>query len=387
MNRQDGNREPSRSLGGRAAGTTLAIDLGTTNIVAAVDGLALPFACESGRSTLPSALAFLPTGEIEVGTAAKRRRSMDPENSIFSAKRIIGRGWSDPETEEFRRCYPMKLVDRDGEPAFETRAGLFSATDVAAKLLGTVREQVASETRFEKTVITVPPPFTAAQCTATLAAAESIGWHNVRLIDEPVAAAHAFAASSNSVARAGIFDLGGGTFDFSIVEWNGGRPKMICSETDPTVGGDEVDQLLAAWVAGRVLEEFNWDLRSYAEIHSRLILECERAKIRVGFFDGAKVDLAKVDPDGPAGSHQQEITRDVLGGLSDQLVRRTFATCDRVLRRAGTRPDELDAIFLSGGSTKLARVREGVEAYFGQPGRFEIEPTEVVAIGASLMPD
>jgi molecular chaperone DnaK (HSP70) len=234
-------------------------------------------------------------------------------------------------------------------------------------------------------VLAVPPPFSERQRDATLLAAETAGFQDLQLIDEPVAAAHAFANVSNRVTRAGVFDLGGGTFDFSVVDWTGDTPSLVCSHTDCSIGGDDIDRQIARWVADQVLEQHNWDLRNYSEINTRLLLECERAKIRLSFFEETAIELHKIDPDGPAASHELMIRSADLDVLSEELVRQTFVTCDRVLREAGVRPQDLEAIFLAGGSTHLAKVREGVEIYFGQPGRFELEPTEVVAIGASLV--
>jgi molecular chaperone DnaK len=366
--------------------TILAIDLGTTNIVAAGNGSALPLSCEKGRTSLPSAVAFLPNGTTEVGTAAKFRRSIDPDNSIFSAKRIIGRRWEEQETKEFCNSYPMSMIEKDGAPHFMTRAGLFSATDVASILLSMIHEEVSSAaTGFESVVMTVPPPFSERQRVETLVAADTAGFRDVQLVHEPVATAYAFGNVSNRVARAGVFDLGGGTFDFSVVDWTRDTPSLVCSQTNLSIGGDDIDQQIAKWVADQVLEEHNWDLRNYSEINTRLLLECERAKIRLSFFEETAIELHKIDPDGPAASQELEIRRADLDVLSEDLVRQTFVTCDQVLREADVRPQDLEAIFLAGGSTHLSKVREGVEIYFGQPGRFELEPTEVVAIGASLM--
>ncbi len=386
MNRRSASKKSSHSTKLENAPDLLAIDLGTTNLVAARSGSAIPLPRESGRSALPSVVAFLPNGSIEVGTGAKYRRSIDPNNSIFSAKRIIGRRWAEQETEEFRNRYPMSLIDNNGMPLFQTRAGPLGAVDVASILLSRIYEEVSSAAVGVKSiVITVPPLFLERQREATLLAAETAGLHDVRLIDEAAAAAYAFSNVSNRVTRAGVFDLGGGTFDFSVVDWTGGIPSLVCSGSDPLLGGDDIDQQVAEWVADQVLEEHNWDLRNYSEIYARLLLECERAKIRLSFFDETVIELCKIDPDGPAASHELAIRSRDLDVLSEGLVRQTFVTCDRVLGDADVRPQELDAIFLAGGSTHLAKVREGVEIYFGQPGRFELEPTEVVAIGASLV--
>ncbi len=363
----------------------LGIDLGTTNTVAAVDGVALPISGEDGRTTLPSIVSFLPNGTTQVGMAGKRRRMIDSRNTIFSAKRIIGRRWSDAMTQEFRARYPFELIEVEGDaPAFKTRAGVFSPTVVSAMILDTVCAQVRhTPSGIDRAIVTVPAAFGARQREATVAAAQKAGLSSVWLVDEPLATADAYLNVSNPVRRAGIYDLGGGTFDFSVVDWTHGTTRLIACDSDLALGGDDIDLLLAEWVAEEVLKQFNWDLRNYSEIYARLVSECERAKIRLSFFEETLIDLSLVDPDGLAGCDGLPLRGDVLSRISENLVRRSFVTCDAVLAKAGLRTSDLDAVFLAGGSTHLTKVREGVEAYFGQVGRFELEPTEVVALGAS----
>ena len=366
----------------------LGIDLGTTNTVAAKENVPLPVPSEHGRTVTPSVVSFLPNGTTQVGIAAKRRRLIDLSNTVFSAKRIIGRRWNDADTQEFRSNYPFDLVQlEDGAPAFETRAGKLTATNIATLLLTSIHKQLRQmPINFNATILTVPAGFNELQRDATLTAAEKANLPAVRLIDEPLATAYAYRNVSNPVGRAGVYDLGGGTFDFSIVDWSGERPQLLGCQSDLMLGGDDVDQMLASWVAERVLKEFNWDLRNYTEVSARLLAECERAKIRLCFFDETELDLSHVDPESPAAARGLTIERGVLDRISEDLVRRTFVTCDSVLAEAGMRPRDLDAIFLAGGSTHLGRVRSGVESYFGQRGRFELEPTEVVALGASQVP-
>ncbi len=363
----------------------LGIDLGTTNTVAGIDGSAVRLHRENGRTTLPSVVSFLPNRSAEVGTTARSRRAIDSRNTIFSAKRLIGRRWGDAKTQEFRDRYPFDLVKgRDDTPAFRTRAGLFTATDIASIVLSAIYGEAARLLgEFDSAIITVPAAFGAPQRRATVAAAEGAHLPEVRLVDEPLATAYAYMNVSNPVARAGIYDLGGGTFDFSIVEWTRGMPRLVCSKSDLSLGGDDVDRQLAEWVAGQVLDQYNWDLKNHSEVYGALLLESERAKIRLCFFEETIVELSKVDPDGPAASGELAIRAEVLDRIGEDLVRRTFITCDSVLGDAGLRPQDLDAVFLAGGSTHLPKVREGVESYFGKSGRFELEPTEVVALGAT----
>jgi len=364
----------------------LGIDLGTTNTVAAVGGVPVPLAGESGRTTLPSAVSFLPNGETRIGTTAKRRRSVDPKNTLFSAKRIIGRPWDDPAVQAFAEHYRFDLVDAGAEGvAFSTRCGPISPTDVSSIVLANMVSQLTHDlSDSEETVLTVPSGFDARQRAATIEAAEKAGLPSVRLIQEPLAAAHAYAHVSNTVERAGVYDLGGGTFDFSIVEWSDGFPHMIATEANLSIGGDDVDHLLADWVVEQVLSRHNWDLRSYSDVYMRLLAECERAKIRLCYFDETILDLGQVDPDCPVPFEGFAMCREDLDPIAETIARRTFASCDGALRSAGLRPADLEAVFLIGGTTHLARVRDCVEGYFERPGRYDLEPTEAVAIGASL---
>ncbi len=366
----------------------MGIDLGTTNTVAAVGSFALPISAEDSRTTVPSVVSFLPNGSTQVGLAAKRRRCLDAPNTIFSAKRIIGRRWSDAETQQFKDDYPFDLVEnQDGMPVFETRAGQFDPGEIASTLLSSIFGQARHfPSGIDATVVTVPSGFGDRQRQATRAAAEAAGLPQVTLIDEPMATAYAYLRVTNPVRRAGVYDLGGGTFDFSIVDWASGAPKILGFQSDMALGGDDIDRRIARWAAECVLEKHNWDLRNYAGIWGALIAECERAKIRLSFFEETAIDLSLVDPDGPAGSEKLPLQREMLDSISDEVVRNTFVTCDRVLAEANLRPSDLDAIFLAGGSTYLNKVREGVEIYFDKPGRFEIDPAEVVALGASEAP-
>jgi molecular chaperone DnaK len=364
----------------------IGIDLGTTNTVTAAEDRALLLS--DGDANLPSVVAYMPNGRIVTGAAARRRRSIDGPNTIFSSKRILGRRMHEPETRRFRERYPFELVDiGDGVAAFHTRAGDVTPEDVARELLSTIHERVSSIVDEVEVVITIPTGFGEAQQAATRNAAARAGFSDVRLIDEPSATAYAYLASPDVRGCVAVYDLGGGTFDVSILDVTSSRPRLLAKGTDPYLGGDDIDLKIAEWVAQEVLKEHNWDLTNYAEVHVRLIAECERAKIRLASKLETLVDLSQVDPECPLAVEGLPLRRNVLDGLASQLVQRTFVTCDDVLHRAGVRPADVSAVLLAGGSTHLNLVRSGVEAYFGKPGHDEIEPTEVVARGASLASD
>ncbi len=366
---------------------TLGVDLGTTNTVAAVGRQVL--ALGATRSVMPSVVAFLPNGTVHTGAVARRRRAIDVKNTIYSSKRIMGRLWDETETQEFRERYPFDMVEREGAPAFVTRAGEFKPKDVAAILLSTIHERVAAMASKLEIVITVPSGFSERQRFATLEAAGKARFANASLIEEPVSAARAYQGQLGRLERLGVYDLGGGTFDFAVLDCSGDEPRVLRSSSDMFLGGDDIDATITEWVATEVLKRHNWDLTNYPEVRDRLLHECERAKIRLSKWERVNLDLSRVDPElQSSASGEEPITlhREVLDELADKLVRRTFVTCDRVLREIGLQPDQLDAILLAGGSTHLPMVKRGVEAYFGKPGRDDLEPTEVVALGASRAP-
>jgi len=358
----------------------LGIDLGTTNTVAAVGHGVV--ALEANR-LMPSVVAFLPNGKVETGTPARRRRAIDAKNTIYSSKRIIGREWDDPDTQQFLERYPFALTPEAGGPAFVTRAGVKTPIDIAAILLSSIYDQIARIAAGLDVMITVPAGFGPIQRQDTLAAAEQAGFSGARLIEEPVSAARAYSSRGERFERVAVYDLGGGTFDFAVLECTTDEPRLLGCGSDLFLGGDDIDQQIAHWVATEVLKRHNWDLTNHPDIHDRLLAECERGKIRLSSCVETELDLAQIDPELPDAGSPMPLRRTVVDQLSELLVRRTFITCDHVLREVGMVPNELDAILLAGGSTHLPMIQRGVEHYFGRPGRIDIEPTEVVALGAS----
>jgi molecular chaperone DnaK len=365
----------------------IGIDLGTTNTVLAVEGEVRAIGDE-GASLLPSVVAFLPNGSHGVGAGGRRRRVIDPRNTIFSSKRIIGRTLDHSNTRAFCQRYPFEVVDAgDQTPAFDTRSGLYSPTDVAALILGRVQEQLGPDVVDTEAVITVPFGFGEAQCRATLTAASQAGFANVRLIDEPTATAWAYRAGPGLDGVLAVYDLGGGTFDLSIVDCSGNTPRFLAGESESYLGGDDIDHQIAEWVTEEVLKEHNWDLGNSCEVAGRLLAECERAKIRLSDETETWIELAEVDPECPIAGEGLLLRRGVLDRLVTQLVQRTFVLCDEVLQKAKLRSSDLSGVLLAGGSAHLPVIRQGLEAYFGCAPRIDVEPTEVVARGASLVVD
>jgi molecular chaperone DnaK len=365
----------------------IGIDLGTTNTVAAADRAVLPVYAESA-AILPSVVAFPPSGVTLVGTAARRRRAIDTKNTVFSAKRLIGRGWHSRAVHEVRSHYPFDLVKTaDDGVAFRTRAGIFTPVDIGAVVLSTLIRNVGQDPAGVEAVIAVPSEFQEPERHATAQAARQAGLTAVRIVDEPVAAGFAYLEREQQPIRyAAVYDLGGGTFDLAILDRSRDPFGVVAHGGDLYLGGDDIDHAIASWAADEVLRDRHWDLRSDRVVFDRLVVECERAKIRLCFAGQTRIELAQVDPGGPIATEVIQIDHDVLTRLSNDVVQRTFGICDQVLSRAGIKARDVDAVFLAGGSSKLPLVRESVERYFEKPVRAEYDPMEVVAIGASLVP-
>jgi molecular chaperone DnaK len=362
----------------------IGIDLGTTNTVAARVDRIMPMS-EDEQSVLPSVVAFLPNGTTQVGRTARRRRVIDFENTIFSSKRIIGRRWSDSATAGFRERYPFSMVEGpDGMPLFETRSGDHSATQIAGLVLREVARWTQCDRDGVAVRITIPAVFNAAQRQETLAAARLAGLRDVRLISETLASVHAYRTLETGLGRTVVYDLGGGTFDCSIVDCSRDEPELLSHSADLFLGGDDIDEQLACWVRDHVLETHNWDLWNYREIRDRLVSRCEETKIQLSRKETARLELSQVDPECPAADEGVEVSRRLLDDLCQDLVRRSFLTCDDALRSAGLHVGDVDTVLLAGGTTLLPMVQQSVESYFGKAGRLDFDPCEVVARGAGL---
>jgi molecular chaperone DnaK len=365
---------------------TIGIDLGTTNTVLALDGTVVQhFTGGEGHTVVPSVVAFPPSGAVLVGGNAKKRRAIDPKNTIFSAKRLMGQSWHSYVTAKFRRQYPFDLVEKDGAPAFKTRLGTFAPHEVGAKLIERAVHELMLDGARVQTVITVPAAFDERARQATRRAGEQAGLLNVQVIPEPVATALAYLTLQGHTARRiAVYDLGGGTFDLAVVESSATGARVLAHGGDSYLGGDDIDNTIADWVSDQVVRRLGWDLRTDTQVMDRLIVQCERAKVRLGLATQTRIDLAQVDPAAPHAAESITLEREVLESLSRDLVSRTFLVCDQVLGAAGLTVRDVDAVFMSGGTTLLPMVRDGVARYFGKLPRCDFDPMEVVATGASL---
>lgn len=361
---------------------TVGIDLGTTNTVIARNFQALPL--DGGGVVMPSAVAFLPNGETVVGSGARRRRAMDPKNTLLSAKRVIGARWHSSSTAQYREHYPYDLLETsDGGVVFRTRAGLVSPIDVGGKVVTELCERTQTVTEEVHAVVTVPVGFDKPRRDASAEAVSHAAFSTVRAVEEPIATALAY-LSRSSLRYAFVYDLGGGTFDAAVVDCSRYPFRVVGHGGDPYLGGDDVDRTIAIYVADRTLVRDSWDLTNDAVTFDRLVLASELAKCELTETEQAAIAIPSVDPAAPSSCGIVRITRQEVQQLTLDLVRRTFGICDEVLADAHVKARDIDAVFLAGGSTRLPGLRAYVESYFGKRPRFDLDPMSVVSLGASL---
>lgn len=361
---------------------TVGIDLGTTNTVMARNFEALRI--KGNGCVMPSAVAFPPNGSVLVGPTARRRRALDAKNTILSAKRIIGARWHSSYTAQFREHYPYDLVrGANDSPAFQTRAGVLSPVDIGAMVIHGLCELTQCAVQDVHAVVTAPVGFDKQRRDATALAVSKARFATVRVVEEPVATALAY-LNRSSLKYAFVYDLGGGTFDAAVVDCSSYPFRVIGHGGDPYLGGDDVDRTIALHVADRTLSRDGWDLTNDAVTFDRLVLASELAKCELSEFEQAAIAIPSVDPAAPQSCGVVPITRDEVRQLTLDLVRRTFGICDEVLAQSGLKARDMQAVFLAGGSTRLPGLRAYVESYFGKRPRFDLDPMQVVSLGASL---
>lgn len=378
---------------------SIGIDFGTTTTVAAAycEGRPLLLANERGEQLTPSCVAFAPNGAVCVGQDAKARRVIDPGNSVYSIKRILGQGSYHSSVREFGEHYPFQLEeDPAGPPRVVTRAGKFTPTEIATILLSNVRQWPSLKNLpIRNCTLTVPTAFSFAQREALTEAAVKAGFQRVDVIDEPRAAALAYLEGNDEEQVVVVYDLGGGTFDLTVIKWGGAEYQMLgvggdtyCDYQvvgaggDTYLGGDDIDMHCANFVRDKVLESFRWDLRSDATTFQKLLLACETAKHLLSRHETHTLDLSAVDA--TLMSRSLQLTRGDIRRLCTDLVRRTFIICDEALAQAGVTRDKVDTVILSGGGCHMPMIQNGVAHYFKKQPRTVVQPDRAVAMGAAM---
>src|SRR6476660_9495939 len=364
----------------------IGIDLGTTNSVVAVLQGKKPvvIANQEGARTTPSVVAITKTGERLVGQVAKRQAVTNPENTIYSIKRFMGRRY-DEVSEETKRV-PYKVVKGPHDDArIEIFDKVYSPPEISAMILGKLKsaaEDFLGE-KVQKAVITVPAYFNDAQRQATKQAGEIAGMEVVRIINEPTAAALAYGLDKKSDETIAVYDFGGGTFDISILEVGEGVVEVKSTNGDTHLGGDDLDERVIDWIVAEFKKSDGIDLGKDRMALQRLKEAAEKAKVELSTVMETDINLPFITADQSGPKHLSlKLTRAKLEQLVDDLLQRSMEPVRQALADAGLQPSQIDEVVLVGGSTRMPKVQQLVKDYFGKEAHKGVNPDEVVAVGA-----
>ncbi|HML91505.1 molecular chaperone DnaK [Methyloceanibacter sp.] len=368
----------------------IGIDLGTTNSCVAVMDGSNPKVIENaeGMRTTPSMVAFTNDDEVLVGLPAKRQAVTNPENTFFAIKRLIGRRWDDPTVAKDQKLVPYQLVKADnGDAWVESHGKKYSPSQISAYILQKMKETAESHLgqKVEQAVITVPAYFNDAQRQATKDAGKIAGLEVLRIINEPTAAALAYGLDKKDGQTIAVYDLGGGTFDISILEIGDGVFEVKSTNGDTFLGGEDFDMRLVDYLADEFKKENGIDLRGDKLALQRLKEAAEKAKIELSSTQQTEINLPFITADQSGPKHlTMKLTRAKLESLVEDLIKRTIAPCEAALKDAGLKAGEINEVILVGGMTRMPKVAETVKTFFGKDPHKGVNPDEVVAIGAAI---
>ncbi len=371
-------------------GKVLGIDLGTTNsCMAIMEGgkpTVIPNA-EGGRVT-PSVVAFTKTGEILVGQLAKRQAITNAENTVFSVKRLMGRRYDDEMVQKAKAILPYKIVKGDkGDARVEIKGKQYTPQEISAMILKKLKQDAEAYLgeKITDVVITVPAYFNDSQRQATKDAGRIAGLNVLRIINEPTAASLAYGLDKNKNQKIAVYDLGGGTFDISILEIGDGVFEVKATNGDTFLGGDDFDQRIIDYLADEFKKEHGIDLRNDQMALQRLKEAAEKAKIELSTAMQTEINLPFITADASGPKHlNMTLTRAKLEQLTIDLIEKTIGPCKDALNDAGLKPEDIDAVILVGGMTRMPKVQEVVKNFFGKEPHKGVNPDEVVAIGAAI---
>ena len=368
----------------------IGIDLGTTNsCVAVMEGsTAKVIENAEGARTTPSMVAFTESGEILVGQPAKRQSIVNPENTIFAIKRLIGRRYDDPMTEKDKGMVPYKIVpNKTGDAWVEVRGKQYSPSQISAFILQKMKETAEAYLggAVTQAIITVPAYFNDAQRQATKDAGRIAGLEVLRIINEPTAAALAYGLEKKGKGKIAVYDLGGGTFDVSILEIGDGVFEVKSTNGDTFLGGEDFDTRIMDYLADEFHKDQGIDLRKDRLALQRLKDAAEKAKIELSGANETDINLPYItaDQNGPKHLHVK-LNRAKLEAMVDDLIQRTIEPCKAALKDAGLTAAQIDEVVLVGGQTRMPKVQETVRALFGREPHKGVNPDEVVAVGAAI---
>ena len=371
-------------------GKVIGIDLGTTNSCVAVmsGGDPVVIANAEGARTTPSVVAITDKGERLVGQIAKRQAITNPENTIFSVKRLMGRKFRSKEVQEAIKRLPYKVVEADnGDAHVELRGKRYSPPEISAMILQKMR-QTAEDYLGEKVteaVVTVPAYFDDSQRQATKDAGQIAGLNVLRIINEPTAASLAYGLDKKKDERISVYDLGGGTFDVSVLEIGEGVFEVKSTNGDTYLGGDDFDLRVMDWLVDEFKKDQGIDLRKDRMALQRLKESAERAKIELSSSQETEINLPFITADASGPKHMViKLTRSRLEQLVDDLIQRTVEPCRKALGDAGVSGRDIQEVVLVGGMTRMPKVIQVVKDFFGKEPHRGVNPDEVVAIGAAV---
>ena len=371
-------------------GKVIGIDLGTTNsCVAVMDGkTAKVIENAEGMRTTPSIVAFTDDGERLVGQPAKRQAVTNPERTIFAVKRLIGRRYDDPMVEKDKKLVPYKISKAaNGDAWVEVDGKTYSPSQVSAFILQKMKETAEAHLgqKVEQAVITVPAYFNDAQRQATKDAGKIAGLEVLRIINEPTAAALAYGLDKAKQGTIAVYDLGGGTFDVSILEIGDGVFEVKSTNGDTFLGGEDFDMRLVEYLAAEFKKEQGIDLTKDKLALQRLKEAAEKAKIELSSTTQTEINLPFITADQSGPKHlTMKLTRAKFEALVEDLVQKTIEPCRKALKDAGLTPGEIGEVVLVGGMTRMPKVQEVVKQLFGKEPHKGVNPDEVVAIGAAV---
>jgi len=367
----------------------IGIDLGTTNSAVAVyeNGEAKIIANKEGRNTTPSVVAFTDKGEVLVGETAKRQMVTNPEKTVYSVKRIMGLMCDESKAKEAKERLPYHVTDKNGACAIEIDGKTYTPQEISAKILMKLKEDAEGYMGGTVTdaVITVPAYFNDAQRKATKEAGTIAGLNVLRIINEPTAAALSYGLEKKESENIAVYDLGGGTFDVTILETGDGVVEVLSTGGDAFLGGDDFDNRVVDYIATEFKNDQGIDITADIMALQRLKEAAENAKKELSSATETEINLPFITADATGPKHLvMKLTRAKFESLIEDLVQKTITKIDEVLKDSGLSKNEIKEVVMVGGSTRVPMVQEKVKAYFGKELNKSVNPDEVVAIGAAI---
>lgn len=367
----------------------LGIDLGTTNSAMAVyegnEGKIITN--KEGKNTTPSVVAFTDKGEILVGDPAKRQAITNPKKTIYSIKRIMGLMMSEDKAQEAQKRLPYTIIDRNGACAVEINDKVYTPQEISAKILMKLKEDAEAYLgeSVSEAVITVPAYFNDAQRKATKEAGTIAGLNVLRIINEPTSAALAYGLDKKKSEKIVVYDLGGGTFDVTVLETGDGLVEVNATGGDAFLGGDDFDNRIIDWAAKEFQDESGIDLKKDIMALQRLKDAAEAAKKELSSATETEINLPFITADASGPKHfAKRLTRAKFEGLIDDLIEKTIQTIDFVIKDAKLSKSDISEVVLVGGSTRIPKVQERVKDFIGKEPNKSVNPDEVVAVGAAI---